>query len=112
MVPDFRQSNLWLEYVDANIRSLRLWTDLLLTASAFLYIAEAAAMLSYPEEHRRGMYISIWVGMRNVGSIIGGAISFGLNIASNGAGGVTTNTYLVFLGMECIGMFDITALSF
>ena len=71
--------------------------------SAFLYIAEAAAMISYPEEHRRGRYISIWVGMRNVGSIIGGAITYGLNIKNNGAGGVSTNTYLVFLGMECIG---------
>ncbi|OCF39058.1 hypothetical protein I317_07128 [Kwoniella heveanensis CBS 569] len=72
--------------------------------SAFLYVAEAAAMISYPEEHRRGFYISVWVGMRNVGSIIGGAISFGLNIARNGAGGVSVNTYLVFLGFECLGV--------
>ncbi|KAK8861196.1 hypothetical protein IAR55_002015 [Kwoniella newhampshirensis] len=72
--------------------------------SAFLYIAEAAAMISYPEEHRRGFYISIWVGMRNVGSIIGGAISLGLNIAKNGAGGVSVNTYVVFLVMECLGV--------
>ncbi|XXG98145.1 hypothetical protein Hte_004466 [Hypoxylon texense] len=72
--------------------------------SAFLYVAEASAMISYPEEHRRGFYISIWVIMRNVGSIIAGAITFGLNIARDGYGGVTTNTYLVFLGMECIGL--------
>ncbi|WVQ94653.1 hypothetical protein IAU59_001733 [Kwoniella sp. CBS 9459] len=72
--------------------------------SAFLYVAEAAAMISYPEEHRRGFYISVWVGMRNVGSIIGGAISYGLNIAKRGAGGVSVNTYLVFLGLECLGV--------
>lgn len=60
-------------------------------------------MISYPEEHRRGFYISIWVIMRNVGSIIAGGITFGLNIARDGYGGVTTNTYLVFLGLECIG---------
>ncbi|RDW64680.1 hypothetical protein BP6252_10331 [Coleophoma cylindrospora] len=72
--------------------------------SAFLYVAEAAAMISYPEEHRRGFYVSIWVAMRNVGSIIGGAITLALNIKRNGAGGVTTNTYLVFLGMEFIGL--------
>ncbi|CZR58693.1 uncharacterized protein PAC_08585 [Phialocephala subalpina] len=29
--------------------------------SSFLYIAEAASMISYPEEHRRGFYLSIWV---------------------------------------------------
>ncbi|KAK8869439.1 hypothetical protein IAR55_000003 [Kwoniella newhampshirensis] len=72
--------------------------------SSFLYIAEAAAIISYPEEHRRGFYISIWVGMRNVGSIIGGAITLGLNITRKGAGGVSVNTYLAFLGMECIGL--------
>ncbi|KAI4867429.1 duf895 domain protein membrane protein [Hypoxylon rubiginosum] len=72
--------------------------------SAFLYVAEASAMISYPEEHRRGFYISIWVIMRNVGSIIAGGITFGLNIARDGYGGVTTNTYLVFLGLECIGL--------
>lgn len=64
-------------------------------------------MISYPEEHRRGFYISLWVVMRNLGSIIAGAITFGLNIASDGKGGVTTNTYLVFLGMECIGRFTV-----
>lgn len=60
-------------------------------------------MISYPEQHRRGFYISIWVVMRNMGSIIAGAISFGLSIARDGKGGVTPNTYLAFLGMECIG---------
>ncbi|KAF4938598.1 UNC93-like protein 2 [Colletotrichum fructicola] len=72
--------------------------------SAFLYVAEASSMISYPEQHRRGFYISIWVIMRNLGSIIAGAISFGLNIARDGQGGVSANTYLAFLGMECIGL--------
>lgn len=72
-------------------------------ASAFLYVAEASSMISYPEQHRRGFYISLWVVMRNLGSIIAGAISFGLNIARDGKGGVSPNTYLAFLGMECIG---------
>lgn len=62
-------------------------------------------MISYPEQHRRGFYISIWVVMRNLGSIIAGAISFALNITRDGEGGVTPNTYLAFLGMECIGQF-------
>ncbi|WWC98992.1 hypothetical protein V866_005886 [Kwoniella sp. B9012] len=72
--------------------------------SAFLYIAEAAAMISYPEEHKRAFYISIWVAMRNVGSIIGGAISLALNINKSGGGGVSVETYLAFLGMECLGV--------
>ncbi|KAI8264001.1 hypothetical protein K4K58_012618 [Colletotrichum sp. SAR11_239] len=73
--------------------------------SAFLYVAEASSMISYPEQHRRGFYISIWVIMRNLGSIIAGAISFGLNIARDGQGGVSAKTYLAFVGMECIGAY-------
>ncbi|KAI8293725.1 hypothetical protein K4K56_004116 [Colletotrichum sp. SAR 10_98] len=72
--------------------------------SAFLYVAEASSMISYPEQNRRGFYINIWVIMRNLGSIIAGAISFGLNIARDGQGGVSANTYSAFLGMECIGL--------
>ncbi|WVR06120.1 hypothetical protein IAU60_003150 [Kwoniella sp. DSM 27419] len=72
--------------------------------AAFLYVAESSAMISYPEANRRGLYLSIWVMFRNLGSVISGAISLGLNIATAGAGAVSTSTYLVFVGLECIGV--------
>ncbi|OCF45331.1 hypothetical protein I317_00854 [Kwoniella heveanensis CBS 569] len=72
--------------------------------AAFLYVAESSAMISYPEENRRGLYLSLWVGARNLGSVISGAISLGLNVATSGAGAVSTNTYLVFIALECLGV--------
>lgn len=61
-------------------------------------------MISYPEEHRRGLYISIWLIARNLGSLISGAISLSLNNAGKGKGSIKPQTYLAFLALECIGL--------
>ncbi|RDW68475.1 hypothetical protein BP5796_09132 [Coleophoma crateriformis] len=45
----------------------------------FLYVAETTAMLSYPYQDERGLYLGVWSAMRNSGSIIGGAINFATN---------------------------------
>ena len=39
------------------------------------YVAEAAMILSYPEEGRRGKYLGMWVGSRNGGQLIAGCIA-------------------------------------
>ncbi|OWP00206.1 membrane protein [Marssonina coronariae] len=69
----------------------------------FLYVAETAAMLSYPPQDDRGFYLGIWSAMRNSGSIIGGAINFSTNFANAGSGGIARSTYLIFVGFECTG---------
>jgi hypothetical protein len=78
--------------------------SILMPASSFLYVAESSAMISFPEEHRRGFYISLWLIARNLGSLISGGISLGLNIEGKGKGAITTTTYLAFLVLECIGV--------
>lgn len=61
-------------------------------------------MISFPEEERRGFYLSLWLIARNLGSLISGAISLSLNIEGKGKGAITTTTYLAFLILECIGV--------
>lgn len=71
--------------------------------SGFLYVAETAAMLSYPNQDDRGLYLGIWSAMRSSGSVIGGAINFSTNYATSSAGGIAWSTYLIFVGFECTG---------
>ncbi|KXH36249.1 major facilitator superfamily transporter [Colletotrichum simmondsii] len=66
--------------------------------SGFLYVAETAAMLSYPEANDRGFYLGIWSAMRNSGSVMGGAINFSTNYSKANAGGIAWSTYLIFVG--------------
>ncbi|WVQ84846.1 hypothetical protein IAT38_007003 [Cryptococcus sp. DSM 104549] len=69
----------------------------------FWYVAEAAIILSYPEEGRRGKYLAIWVGSRNLGQLVGGSISLARNAKQAAAGAIATSTYLIFVAIEAIG---------
>jgi hypothetical protein len=86
--------------------------------NGFLYVGESTAMLTYPQAGDRGKYLSesllgvlcgthltpgIWAGMRNSGSVIGGAISFGVNAKATGAGAVALTTYIIFITFESTG---------
>lgn len=71
--------------------------------NALLYVGESTAMLTYPLAAERGKYLSIWAGMRNSGSVIGGAISFGVNAHNTQAGSVALATYIVFIAFESTG---------
>lgn len=72
--------------------------------SGFLYVAETAAMLSYPDPDKRGLYLGIWSAMRNSGSVVGGAVNFATNYGDSSAGGIKWSTYLIFVGFECTGI--------
>lgn len=67
-------------------------------AGGFLYVAETTAMLSYPDQNDRGLFLGIWSAMRNSGSIVGGAINFSSNYADSSSGGIAWSTYLIFVG--------------
>ncbi|WWD00433.1 hypothetical protein V866_007346 [Kwoniella sp. B9012] len=69
----------------------------------FWYVAEAAIILSYPEEGRRGKYLAIWVGARNLGQLVGGSISLARNAKAAAAGAIATSTYLIFVAIEAVG---------
>lgn len=73
--------------------------------SGFLYVAETTAMLSYPHQDDRGFYLGVWSAMRNSGSVIGGAINFATNYNASDAGGVGWATYIIFVALECTGVF-------
>lgn len=66
------------------------------------YVAEAAIILSYPEEGRRGSYLAIWVMSRNLGQLVGGSINLSRNIHNAKAGAVATSTFLIFLVIEAL----------
>ncbi|KFY33441.1 hypothetical protein V494_07613, partial [Pseudogymnoascus sp. VKM F-4513 (FW-928)] len=70
----------------------------------FLYVAETTAMLSYPDQNDRGLFLGIWSAMRNTGSIVGGSINFYTNYKTSSAGGIAWSTYLIFVGFECTGV--------
>ncbi|OBT73199.1 hypothetical protein VF21_08712 [Pseudogymnoascus sp. 05NY08] len=70
----------------------------------FLYVAETTAMLSYPDQNDRGLFLGIWSAMRNTGSIVGGSINFYTNYKRSSAGGMAWSTYLIFVGFECTGV--------
>jgi hypothetical protein len=68
-------------------------------------------MLSYPTAQDRGKYLGIWTAMRNLGTLVGGGINFGINNTNSSAGGVAWSTYLVFIGFEASGIFFAVFLS-
>ncbi|EIM90905.1 MFS general substrate transporter [Stereum hirsutum FP-91666 SS1] len=67
------------------------------------YVAEAAIILSYPEPGRRGRYLALWILSRNLGQLVGGAINLSVNVNTDTTGGISPSTYLIFVGIECIG---------
>lgn len=66
------------------------------------YVAEAAIILSYPEDHRRGVYLAIWVMSRNLGQLVGGSISLSRSIKNAGAGAIATSTYVHLSSLQSL----------
>ncbi|KAF9454582.1 hypothetical protein P691DRAFT_806747 [Macrolepiota fuliginosa MF-IS2] len=76
-----------------------------------MYAVEGPIITAYPEPHRRGRMLALWVFMRNAAPVIGGAIIFGLNAKLDSTGGVSLHTYLVIIGIMCAGPFIALLLS-
>ncbi|KAJ7583080.1 hypothetical protein C8J56DRAFT_956479 [Mycena floridula] len=64
-----------------------------------MYTVEGPIITAYPEPDRRGRMLGLWVFMRNLAPVIGGAIIFGLNHSTDSTGGVSLKTYLVIIGI-------------
>jgi MFS family permease len=75
------------------------------------WATEGAVILSYPERENQGKYLSYWLMYRVLGQAVGGAINLGLNVSNNHAGSLSTNTYLVFVVLQCLGPFVALLLS-
>ena len=46
----------------------------------------------------------IWLGLRELGQLIGASIQLALNISTNGRGKVGYSTYLALIGLQCAGL--------
>ncbi|KAG1832618.1 major facilitator superfamily domain-containing protein [Suillus subalutaceus] len=72
--------------------------------AAFLWTAQGSLMMSYPTEAQKGMFISIFWAIFNLGGVVGSAVAFGLNFKST-ANSVGNGTYIGFLILTLIGVF-------
>ncbi|KAL5342720.1 major facilitator superfamily domain-containing protein [Aspergillus crustosus] len=71
--------------------------------ASLLWASEAAIAVGFPEEEKRGRYVGIWMGIRQMGPLVGGAISLALNINTDHVGKVTYTTYLGLVAISSLG---------
>ncbi|BGP03610.1 Major Facilitator Superfamily protein [Rhodotorula toruloides] len=80
-------------------------------SAGLFWSVEGAIALGYPEENKRGRYLSYWLAWRNGGQILGGAISLGLNAKGNKIGAIGRETYYVFIALQAFAPFVAVLLS-
>ncbi|KAK5797324.1 hypothetical protein VI817_003615 [Penicillium citrinum] len=71
--------------------------------ASLLWASEAAIAVGYPEEEKRGRYVGIWMGIRQMGPLVGGAISLALNVNTAQKGKVAYSTYLGLVAISSLG---------
>jgi MFS family permease len=70
--------------------------------TGFWYIAEAGTIMSLAPGGARGKYLALWIVSRNLGQLVGGAINLSKNHIAGEEGGVSAETYLAFVIIECM----------
>jgi MFS family permease len=70
--------------------------------AGFLWTAQGAIVMSYPEEKNKGLYISIFWGIFNCGAIIGSIVSLGIEW-HNEVSHVSDRTYIAFMVIMGVG---------
>ncbi|CZR38001.1 uncharacterized protein FPRO_06808 [Fusarium proliferatum ET1] len=68
------------------------------------YVAEAGAIMTLAPSGARGKYLALWIVSRNLGQLVGGAINLSKNHEKGVSGGVTPDTYIAFLIIECLAL--------
>ncbi|CAI9762539.1 unnamed protein product [Fraxinus pennsylvanica] len=76
---------------------------LLGVGAGLLWAAQGAMMTSYPPHDRKGIYISMFWSIFNMGGVIGGLIPFILNYHRADAVSVNDGTYIGFMVFMSIG---------
>ncbi|KAL2833884.1 major facilitator superfamily domain-containing protein [Aspergillus cavernicola] len=72
--------------------------------TACWYVAEAGAIMTLAPSGARGKYLALWIVSRNLGQLVGGAINLAKNTDEGNSGGVTPDTYIAFMIIECIAL--------
>ncbi|KAI9374736.1 major facilitator superfamily domain-containing protein [Aspergillus egyptiacus] len=72
--------------------------------TACWYVAEAGAIMTLAPSGARGKYLALWIVSRNLGQLVGGAINLSKNHEVGARGGITPDTYVAFMVIECIAL--------
>ncbi|KAF7586297.1 hypothetical protein BBP40_009153 [Aspergillus hancockii] len=72
--------------------------------TACWYVAEAGAIMTLAPSGSRGKYLALWIVSRNLGQLVGGAINLSKNHEKGADGGVTPETFIAFVIIECIAL--------
>ncbi|KAG2043284.1 MFS general substrate transporter [Suillus americanus] len=70
--------------------------------AALLWTAQGSLMMAYPTEAQKGMFISIFWTIFNLGGIMGSAVAFGTSFKNTV---ISNATYIGFLILTIIGVF-------
>ncbi|KAK3502464.1 major facilitator superfamily domain-containing protein [Neurospora crassa] len=73
-------------------------------AASALWASEGAIALGYADIKDRGKFTGIWLGLRELGQLIGASIQLSLNVKKEGRGKVGYTTYLVLIALQCLGL--------
>ncbi|KAJ5304493.1 uncharacterized protein N7443_004153 [Penicillium atrosanguineum] len=75
-------------------------------SAGLFWASEGAVALGYPEPAKRGQYMNIWLWFRTGGPLLGSAIVLGLNhsASSKSKGKVGSETYLIFVALQCLAV--------
>ncbi|KAB5536260.1 major facilitator superfamily domain-containing protein [Coniochaeta sp. 2T2.1] len=73
-------------------------------AASALWASEGAIALGYGDVKDRGKFTGIWLGLRELGQLIGAGIQLSLNYKNGQTGKVSYTTYLVLIGLQCLGL--------
>ncbi|KAH7146259.1 major facilitator superfamily domain-containing protein [Dactylonectria macrodidyma] len=73
-------------------------------AASALWASEGAIALGYAGVGDRGKFTGIWLGLRELGQLIGSSIQLSLNTSAEKRGKVGYSTYLVLIALQCLGL--------
>ncbi|KAF4126399.1 Ion channel regulatory protein UNC-93 [Geosmithia morbida] len=73
-------------------------------AASALWASEGAIALGYGDVRNRGKYTGIWLGLRELGQLLGSSIQLSLNVKDGNRGKVSYTTYLVLISLQCLGL--------
>ncbi|KAJ1018134.1 hypothetical protein NDA16_005000 [Ustilago loliicola] len=104
-------AGLYLNSVDQSQWLIILGATLCGCSAGFLWSVEGSIALGYPERLNQARYISYWLMFRVLGQLLGGIINLALNVNDDQKGSISTNTYLVFVVLQCLGPFCAMLLS-
>lgn len=68
------------------------------------YVAESGAIMSLAPTGARGKYLALWIVSRNLGQLVGGAINLAKNHERGADGGITPDTYVAFIIIQCLAL--------